>query len=201
MPKRKNNYIQYAATLAIICLAASGLLSVVHNFTEPKILAQKAKEESSSLEEVYPEAREFKPVKENGEIIFYHALDKKGKVLGYCFKAEKPGYSSVIVTMVGMKRDGVIRRIKILSQNETPGLGAKICEVVQKETLWDVLLRKTRAGQRPRPWFQEMFNEQKITDLQDSVDTITGATISSRAVIESIQEKAKEILKKASYDR
>lgn len=198
---QKNSYLKFAATLAIICLAASGLLSVVFNITQPKILAQKLQEERSSLKEVFEDAKDFQAVEEGGETLYYKALDKDGRVLGFAFKAAKKGYSSDIVTMVGVKPDGVISRIKILSQNETPGLGTRITEVVQKETLWDIVLKKVTLGQPPRPWFQAQFDGKPSADLKSSVQAITGATISSAAVIDSIQEKAQEIMEKINNGR
>lgn len=195
----KNNYLKYAATLAIICLAASGLLSVVYNVTRPKILYQQQQEEEESLKEVVPQAESFQSVKEGDEVIYYKALDQDKKVLGYAFKTSKKGYSSEIVTMVGILLSGEIIRIKILSQNETPGLGTRITEVLQKNTLWDVLLRKVHVGPAPRPWFQEQFSGKDVLGLDTSVNAITGATITSRAVIDSIKTRAKEIMERVSH--
>ena len=138
----KNSFVRYTLILGVICLVASVLLSVVYSLTRPKILYQKALEEQESLKDVLPAADSFEPVKEGEEVVYYKALDKEKKVLGYAFKTSRKGYSSDIVTMVGIDPSGVIANIKILSQNETPGLGTRVTEVIQKETLWDVVLRQ-----------------------------------------------------------
>lgn len=213
----KNNYFRYAATLGVFCLAASALLGVAYHFTRPKILSQETAQEATGLREVFPQADSFEPVREGAETIYYKALGRSEKILGYAFKAVKRGYASDIVTMVGMDRDGAIMRVKILSQNETPGLGTKIVEVVQKETAWDAFLKKIKMGRAPQPWFQAQFRgirienldsrraeecgkkmKTKVTDAacEGSVAAITGATISSRAVIESIREKGRLILER-----
>jgi electron transport complex protein RnfG len=197
----QNNFIRYAATLAIICLAASGLLSVVYNVTQPQIAAQAKMEEESALKDVYPGAERFEPVAEKGSVFYYKALNASGELLGYAFKAEKKGYSSTIVTMVGMDTKGIIKRIKILSQNETPGLGSRIEEIRQKETFWDVVLKKVKIAEKPRPWFQSQFDGKDYKTLDRSVEAITGATISSLAVIVSVEEKAKEVMEKAQNVR
>jgi len=189
----QNNTLKFAATLLIICLAASGLLSVVHRWTYPKIMEQARAEEAQSLKDVFPEATEFEPVRQGQEVLYYKALGA-GKVLGYAFTASRRGYASEIVTMAGMDAQGVIQKIKILSQNETPGLGTRIIEVVQKETLWDVLLKKARLKEKPEPWFQAQFSGKRYDALEGSVDTITGATITSKAVLDSIVEKAGEVM-------
>lgn len=197
----QNNFFRYAATLAIICLAASGLLSVVYNVTQPKIAAQAKMEEESALKDVYPGVERFEPVEGKGNILYYKALSASGELLGYAFKAEKKGYSSTIVTMVGMDTKGIIKRIKILSQNETPGLGSRIEEVRQKETFWDVVLKKVKIAQKPRPWFQAQFDAKGYETLDRNVEAITGATISSLAVIVSVEEKAREVMEKARDGR
>jgi electron transport complex protein RnfG len=91
--------------------------------------------------------------------------------MGAAFKASGKGYSSIIETMVGMLKDGTITAIKVISQNETPGLGARVAE----------------------PEFTGQF--ENIKDLS-GVSAITGATISSRAVINSVEKKDKEIMAK-----
>jgi len=197
----RSDFLRYSLILAVICVAAAGLLSAVHRVTQPMIAAQRLAEEQESLKDVYPEAAAFEPVKEGADILYYKVLDGKKGVLGYAFKAVRRGYSSDIVTMAGITPSGTIVRIKVLSQNETPGLGTRIVEVIQEETLWDVVLRKVKVMSKPRPWFQERFDGKKVIALDGAVDTITGATISSRTVIEAVQERGQEVLQQVSDGR
>jgi electron transport complex protein RnfG len=194
----RNNFVRYAVILGAICLAASALLAVVYNVTRPKILLQKSLEEQSALKEVFPAAENFEPVAGDGAqgVLCYIAYGAGRQPLGVAFKASRKGYSSLIETMVGMTSDGVIQRIKILSQNETPGLGTRVTEVLQKETLWDVLRGKGTRAAPPQPWFQAQFNGKPLAGLDGSVETITGATITSQAVIDSIREQGQAILEK-----
>ena len=171
----RSDYFKYALTLTAICFVSSAMLGAVYIVTNPIILSQQALREESGLREVLPEAKSFEAVKEGENIIYYKAFNPNKSVLGYVFKASKRGYSSEIVTMVGMDKDGFISRIKILSQNETPGLGTRIIE---------------GSG------FQEQFINKNINDLSNTVQVITGATITSSAVIDSIKEKAKEIMER-----
>ena len=189
---KKNDYLRFAATLFIICLIASGLLSSVYSLTKDKIEFQRDEEERLSLKEVLPQAENFNFV-EKGENSFYVGTDVQGYVVGYAFVTEKRGYSSDIITMVGITDDGTIQGIKVLSQNETPGLGAKIVEVRSDKTIWSALSKETEITETPKPWFQEQFRGKNVKNL-DEIETITGATISSEAVIDSIKEKAEKIL-------
>ncbi len=160
--------IRYGFILAIICIVASGLLAGVNSLTKPRIIAQALAQEESGLKEIFPEAVHFQAVKSGKEVIYYKALDKDSKLIGVAFQAGAKGYSSTIETMVGMLTDGTIVAIKILSQNETPGLGAQVAE----------------------PHFTNRFKNKKYSD---DIEAITGATISSGAVIEAVKKKAAEI--------
>jgi len=162
--------VRYGFILALICIIASGLLAGMNLLTKARINAQAQDEEEASLKEVLPEGERFEAVKAGEEVLYYKAYDKSGKFIAVAFKASGKGYSSIIESMVGMDRNGVIGAIKILSQNETPGLGARIAE----------------------PGFASGFSSKSLNDL-DNIQAITGATISSRAVIDSVKKRAEEI--------
>lgn len=163
--------VRYGFTLGIICVLAGGLLATVNTVTKPKIIAQAVKQEEESLAQVLPQAERFEPVKSSaGEIIYYKAYAKDNKPAGAAFKASAKGYSGIIETMAGMSRDGRISSIKILSQSETPGLGNRIAEAA----------------------FLFLFANKDILGL-NQIQAIAGATISSKAVIDSVKKKAEEI--------
>jgi len=162
--------LRYGFILALICIFASGLLAGVNSLTKARIMAQAKAEEEAALSEVLPQAIRFEPVKSESEIIYYKGYNQDNQFVGAAFTTSGKGYSSTIETMVGMTKDGTITAIKILSQNETPGLGAGIVE----------------------PAFSGQFAKKNIQALTQ-VQAITGATISSRAVIDSVKKKAEEI--------
>ena len=184
--------VKYGIILLIICAAASGLLAAMNLLTKGKIEAQAMAEQSRALKEVLPEAVDFEPMTREGKVDYYKGLDAAGVMRGIAFMAEGKGYSSVIVTAVGMALDGKITAIKILSQNETPGLGSRVQEVKSDVTLFDAIAGKKETA--AAPWFQEQFAGKNAAELA-GVDAISGATVSSRAVMESIKEKAENILK------
>ena len=160
--------VRYGLVLAIICIVAAGLLAGVNSLTKDKILQQAQAEEEASLKEVMPAGSSFEAIKSGSEILYYKAYDKSKNFIGIAFKASGKGYSSIIETMVGMLKDGTITAIKVLSQNETPGLGSRVSE----------------------PGFTSQFTGKK--DLSE-VEAITGASISSKAVLDSVKKKAEEI--------
>jgi len=163
---------RYGFILALICVVAAGLLAAVNKLTGPKILAAALAEEQAALKEVMPAAAKFSAVKSDAdqETLYYKAFDLQDKLIGFVFKASAKGYSSVIVTLAGIFLDEKISAIKIISSNETPGLGTRVKE-----------------GK-----FTDQFNHQNSLDLS-KVQAIAGATISSRAVINSVMQRAQEI--------
>jgi electron transport complex protein RnfG len=94
------------------------------------------------------------------------------------YKAGGKVYSSVIQTLAGIFLDGKISAIKIIALNETPGLGMRVTENK----------------------FTDQFKQQNSLDLS-GVQAITGATISSRAVMNSVMQKAEEIKELIKNDK
>ncbi len=194
-------YLRFSLVLLLICIFSAFGLSLVNRFTRPKILGQLEKEEKDALFEVIPEAEEFIPVEKNDEVYYYKAFDKEKNLLGFAFKAKKRGYAGDILTMAGICPDGKIIAIKILSHNETPGIGSKICEVKVTQTIWEKLRKNSSQTKEEKPWFWETFKGKDAKNLDKEVETISGATISSEAVIESIKMKTEEILKEIQNER
>lgn len=201
--------LRYILTLTIICLVTASLLTGVYFLTAPKILEQKTQQERQALNYVLPQAGYFEPVFRAEQISYFRAFrsTQKKELLGYAFRAEAQGYADLIVTMAGMDVQGKITGIKILQQNETPGLGAKINEVLATKTLWQAIKEQfSKKGKLPRleqePWFCRQFPGKRIEDLivtqeasGKNIQAVTGATISSEALTSSVREKAKQILK------
>ncbi|MBN1421428.1 MAG: FMN-binding protein, partial [Planctomycetes bacterium] len=90
--------------------------------------------------------------------------------------------------------------IQVLSQKETPGLGTRIEEAPARETWIDKLAsifgRRAEGEATPagplRPPFQVQFDGLGRDDLRlardgGSIEAITGATISSRAVLDAVK--------------
>lgn len=163
---------RYGFILGLICILAGGSLAIVNSVTKPVILLRQKAEEEASLRKVMPGGVQYEEIKSGEETVYYKIRGKDGAFIGVAFKAQGKGYSSVIETMVGMKKDGTITAIKILNQSETPGLGNNISEAS----------------------FGEKFINQDLRQLS-KVQGIAGATISSRAVLESVRKKAEEIEK------
>lgn len=191
--------------LGLVNLVAASVLASVYFITKPKIEMQKAMVKENALKQVVPTTvgNRIEPVEENGVIKYWEVFrGSSSRVQGYVFIAKKYGYSSTIETMVGMKKDGTITGVRMLSQNETPGLGAKITEVVSDKTILSALKqffsKEREIEKEKQPYFTEQFNGCNLYRLEfcedAGVHAISGATISSKAVLDSIREKGYEII-------
>ncbi len=105
--------------------------------------------------------------------------------MGYIIETESAGYSSLIRIMYGVNEKFEIKRVKILSQGETPGLGTLI-------TKPEFLHQFENKGSEK---LEVKRYEDPYTDHQDFIAGLTGATISSRAVTDAIKEGLEALMK------
>ena len=172
----KSSFINMTLCLLAICLVCSGLLAGVYALTkEPIDAAAKAKNEAA-IKEVLPEAavaiEEARTVEFEGASYVYNlAYDAQGNTVGCAIDVAPVGFGGPIVIKVGFNAEGVIWNTKVLSQAETPGLGAKCVE----------------------PGFSSQFkgfdpSQKKLAVKKDGgdVDAITASTITSRAYADGL---------------
>ncbi len=168
---------KFGLILGMICLVATLVLAVTYEMTRPKIEEQLKTEEAEALKTILPEADSFRQ-KTAGDIEYFEAL-KGNDVIGYCIRVVGNGYSGFMRIVVGIDLNGVIKGLKVLEHQETPGLGAKIDEV--------------RPGEKDA-WFLRQFKGKQAKNIavKKDIDAITGATISSKAVTDAINTTVNE---------
>jgi len=195
--------LRLAGTLTAIALVASLGLAVAYDSTHEVKEQYDLVEQERARREVLPDAESavFEEVTTdslvNGRPFSYYtarAAEGSPEVLGYTFIAYGKGYSSTLVTMVGVDASFAVTGIRIISQQETPGLGTKVQEIASRNTLWQVLSGKAVEEVGLRPWFQAQFDGRGEDGLrvvktrgEDGVLAVTGATISSEAVTGSVR--------------
>ncbi len=157
--------------LFAICLVCSALLAGVYALTAEPIAAAAAAKNEAAIKEVLPPSaaaiEEERTVDYNGGTYTYNlAYDQEGNTVGCAINVEPLGFGGPIVIKVGFDVNGVIWNTKVLSQAETPGLGAKCVEAAFTDQF---------KGFNPA--------EKKLSVKKDGgdVDAITASTITSRA--------------------
>lgn len=168
--------------LFVIALVCSGAVAVVYSLTkEPIALAQQNK----AVEALRKALPEFDAIADTVEmdVCTIYPVVKGGSKVGYAVKTLSPnGFNGNVELMVGFTADGTIHNIEVLSQAETPGLGANMSS--EGNALQASFVGKKAA-------------EMNMAVRKDGgdVDALTAATISSRAYSEAVQF-AYEALKK-----
>lgn len=103
-----------------------------------------------------------------------YTATKEGHAVGYAIEgSSQKGYNGLVRLLVGFEPDGRIYDVMVLEQNETPGLGAKMCDED------NALLASIKGKRASRLRFA-------LRREGGSVDAITSATISSRAYTEAV---------------
>lgn len=161
--------------LMVICLVSSALLAGVYALTKAPIEAAAAAKTNNAIAQVVPEF-DGTPVEGTisvaGKDYTYYTVSKSGKTAGYAIIAAASGFGGPVSLMVGVTSEGTIYNTSVLSQSETPGLGAKCTE----------------------PAFADQFRNfnpsEKVLKVKKDggdVDAITASTITSRAYVAAIQ--------------
>jgi electron transport complex protein RnfG len=178
-----------ALLLGIIAMAMAFALAEVNTLTAPEIARQQAEKTAAALARVLPEAStgKLKAVYGKDDKIDYYvgyADSSAHKLIGFAFEARKPGYSGDIVSIVGIDTLGVIKGIVITRHTETPGLGAKCTE----EHPFD--------GQKYslRQFIGATRDKLKVDKDGGEIVSITGATITTRVIANSVREKMDAVL-------
>jgi electron transport complex protein RnfG len=117
-------------------------------------------------------------------VAMYRVTDNSGAVCGWATPAESRGFQDRIRLMIGLSHDGGhVTGLTVLESNETPGLGDRI---QQPQFLDQFVGRSTEY-----PFVRVKPGESAPA----SVDAITGATISSQAVMNAINSQLVSIRK------
>ena len=134
--------IKLTLVLALITFIAALGLGFVYQSAAPKIEEQRRITEEAARRTALPEAACGVFVRKDVDGFVYYEgytrADTTGFV-GYVVKASGRGYSSTIETMVGVDPGGKVAGLKVIFQQETPGLGTKIEEVKSTKTVLDAI--------------------------------------------------------------
>ena len=159
--------LRLALTLFLITAVVAGALAGVNSITKPIIDAQNAAKTQKAIEAVLPGGfdEELQNFDSQGGLV---SKVYKG-ANGYALEVLPSGFDNTITMMVGVDNEGEVLGISIVSHTETAGLGA-------------VAAATTSAGEAFRSQFVGMSGSVGVTKDGGQIDSITGATITSRAV-------------------
>ena len=165
--------LRLAATLLIITSLVAAALAGVNSVTAPAIAKLTAEKTQQAIEAVLPGGGE--EIDRNA--VGFAGADLVSKVYkgenGYAIEVTPGGFDNTITMMVGIDFEGKVLGIDIISHTETAGLGA-------------VADAETPAGQNFRGQFVGAAGSVSVTKDGGAVESITGATITSRAICNGV---------------
>ena len=174
-----NKKIPAWLVLTVICIVAAILLAATNLATKDVIAANAQREAMETLGKLLPDATAFETL-ESGVSV---GKDGSGNIVGYALAATTQGFGGEVETTVAARPDGVINGISVGGSNfsETAGLGARAKE----------------------PEFQAQFAGKSapvsLTKDGGEIEALSGATITSRAVIKGVNEAMESIAAEAGF--
>lgn len=168
--------IKPVVVLLAICIVIPLALSVTNAVTKDRI-ATLEKEKNAATMQGLVKADDFVETKfgEKDSFICHKAV-KDGKDIGYIFTTKAKGYGGDVSVMTAINPSGEVLSVAILDvSGETPGLGQNAA----KEAFYSQFKGKKEGINLLKNGANAENNE---------IDAVTGATITSRAVTNAVNE-------------
>ena len=166
--------IRPALILLAVTAVAAALLGVVESITAEPIRLAEINTQNEAMQASLPSADSFEEISEAVEGTTISKVnvgkDASGEIIGYVIVTNPSGFGGAVPTTVGLDLDGVIMGISVTTPSETPGLG--------------VLAAEPKFTDQ----FQGISGEAKLIQDGGTVQSITSATITARAVANGVDE-------------
>lgn len=167
--------IHLGGTLLAVTAVTGIILGIVEHYTSAAIREVELAAKNEAFKNVMPIAQTFEQAErvENDYVLDVVKASDASSVVGWCMTVETKSYGGPLQFIVGITKDGNVKALNILSHSDTPGLGAKATE----------------------PEFYGQFTDKTQLPLKvvkgsagnpDEISAISGATITSNAVVDGV---------------
>ncbi len=199
---KNSQIISLTVFLCVICAIASGILAIANQATEKDIAKMKAQKTVDALKTVLGQfdndpVKDAVKVEYDGEEVLLYPAKKNGKLVSCAASSSSPkGYGGKVAVMAQVFPDGKVGAVIVTEQNETPGLGTAATNRTRTKTINDVLSGKKDDSLPPNQMLDSFKDKNcasapwKIRKYGGEIDSITGATISSSAVLDAVNRAA-----------
>ena len=174
--------IKLTLFLLVIAGIAGAGLSYVNGLTGPLIEQQILQQKIDGFKEVYPhadkvenESAKYLQEPHDSGLKEVNIAYRNGAPAGVIYAVESKGYSGPISLLAGFDiATAKITAIKVLSQRETPGLGAK----AQESSFQERYKNKSAA--------EALEVTKKAPAKENQIEAITASTITTKAVTKAV---------------
>jgi len=189
MKKIKSTFINMVVVMSIVAGFSAILVSYIYQLTLPAVQRNALAAEVSAISEIFGtdfdnnpiEEKTIIPTKNSPKEINVYPLRKGDTIYALAVKSyTNKGFGGELEIMTGFYIDGTMAGYKVLNHKETPGLGSKIME-----------------NKFISQFIGIKFDGKKLKLKKDGgqIDGITSATISSKALLDAVNNAKK------AYDR
>lgn len=176
-------------TLAIFACATTGLVAATQYLTKDQIKLQEQKQLSSVLNQVIPHSLHDTPLFSACTLVRHPSLGSERAMPAYIARLNgqptaiaiesiaPDGYNGAIKIITGIDVNGTVLGVRVLSHQETPGLGDKI----------DLRVTDWILAFSGKQLTENNVNSWKVRKDGGEFDQFTGATITPRAVVKAVK--------------
>ncbi len=169
--KNRLSVLLIGLKLLLIAAVVAGIVSFVNAKTAPVATENINREKTKAIAQIFGNNQQIETTERDG--IYTVTLD--GETIGYCLESTSSGFGGDLTLMVGYDADATLRGVQVISHSETPGLGARVCD-----------------GEEGA--LSQYAGKSGILTLGKEVDAVSGATISSRAVLKGVNQATEKLL-------
>jgi electron transport complex protein RnfG len=186
-----HSVVKSGATLTAIAALCTALVAFTHDVTDERIAANDRAwleqslrpalgdlEFDSSLTDSKATIPAPHDLPGSDDAVVYRVYDGAMPVAALFAVTARDGYSGAIRLLVGIRADGTITGVRALSHRETPGLGDRIDSA--KSDWIRQFAGRSLADPATSGW--------RISRDGGEFDQMTGASVTSRAVVKAVRE-------------
>ena len=167
-----NKILKLALVLLAVSAVVAGVLGVINELTYPVIDAQKQAKTAEAFSAVL-KADRFDEIEFNNPDFPTVLTVHKAEGVGYVVTSKFSGAQGNITLAVGVDNDYKCTGISVIEHAETSGLGANAASTGE-------------VGVNFRAQFVGQDESIALSNAGGSIDALTGATITSRAITEAV---------------
>jgi len=186
-------FVQQSWLLIVASFCFGLLIAVTSAALSPRIRQNEINKRNRLVSLLLPEAKNFILIEEQIEIQslqrkkenieIYRAMSDANECVGWRFEAVGSGFADKIKLVVAVDKDfGKIAGFDVLSSNETPGFGDQI-----KYDYFRGQFKGAPAGEL------KLVTVGEPDEIDSKIVAISGATISSEAVIEIVSNSVTQV--------
>ena len=154
--------------LPLICVIIAAALAFTNSVTSSVIEEREKREQDAARMELLSEGDSFTQVTldeaqlKELNVVDMYAADNGA---GYVVQTTASGYGGPITVMTGVRSDGTVEKVRVMSSSETPGVGKKT---------------------EDESFLNQFAGKSGTLSIGSSVTAVSGATVSSRAMVEAV---------------